>query len=146
MRGKLACAVRRGADGEGPLKKRDLAGGLPYCTDDFFDQCPHRMACAKCAFYCPKGSSQAQLLEGKANLQRMLQEIPLTEDERAAVEDGIAAMEKLCQQLADVPTPAGLTPNQLVQTDLVEKQPDRVRELRQLLAKRYRDVNGKPPN
>ena len=79
------------------------------------------MACAKCAFYCPKGSSQAQLLEGKANLQRMLQEIPLTEDERAAVEDGIAAMEKLCQQLADVPTPAGLTPNQLVQTDLVEK-------------------------
>lgn len=43
----------------------------------------------------------------------MLQEIPLSEEERAAVEDGIEAMEKLCQQLADVPTPAGPTPNQL---------------------------------
>ena len=71
------------------------------------------MACAKCAFYRPKGSSQAQLLEGKANLHMMLQEIPLGEDERAAVEDGIAAMEELCVRLADVPTPAGPTPNQL---------------------------------
>jgi hypothetical protein len=43
----------------------------------------------------------------------ILQEIPLGEDERAAVEDGIAAMEKLCRRLADVPTPAGPTPNQL---------------------------------
>jgi hypothetical protein len=71
------------------------------------------MACAKCAFYWPKGSSQTQFLEGKANLQWMLQAIPLTEDERAAVEEGISAMEKLCQQLADVPTPAGPTPKQL---------------------------------
>ena len=30
--------------------------------------------------------------------------------------------------------------------DLAKKQPDRVRELRELLAKRYRDVNGKVPN
>jgi hypothetical protein len=42
-----------------------------------------------------------------------LQEIPLSEEERAAVEGGIEAMEKLSQQLADVPTPAGPTPNQL---------------------------------
>ena len=35
-------------------------------------------------------------------------------NQRAAVEDGIAAMEQLCQKLADVPTPAGPTPNQLV--------------------------------
>jgi len=89
----------------------DLGHG--YCTYEFFDQCPHRMACARCAFYRPKGSSQAQLLEGKTNLLRMLQEIPLSEEERAAVEDGIEAMEKLCQQLVDVPTPAGPTPKQL---------------------------------
>ncbi len=113
-------AIKSGvAVGGSPWKFYDLGHG--YCTYDFFDQCPHRMACAKCAFYCPKGSSQAQLLEGKANLQRMLQEIPLTEDECAAVEDGIAAMEKLCKQLADVPTPAGLTPNQLAKTDPGEK-------------------------
>jgi hypothetical protein len=61
----------------------DLGHG--YCTYDFFDQCPHRMACAKCAFYRPKGSGQAQLLEAKANLLRLKQEIPLTDAESAAV-------------------------------------------------------------
>lgn len=103
-------AVTRGA-GDHPWKFYDLGHG--YCTYDFFDQCPHRMACAKCAFYVPKGSSCAQVLEGKANLLRMLQEIPLTEDERAAVEDGVQAFDRLEAKLADVPTPAGPTPRQL---------------------------------
>ncbi len=80
------------------------------------------MACAKCAFYLPKGSTQAQLLEGKANLQRMLQEILLSEEERAAVEDGIEAMEHLCHQLADVPIPAGPAPRQLEQSGQTTKQ------------------------
>nr|WP_244422600.1 hypothetical protein [Ktedonobacter racemifer] len=71
------------------------------------------MACAKCTFYVPKESSQAQILEGKANLQRMLQEIPLSDDEREAVEEGIEALEKLSAQLVDIPTPAGPTPRQL---------------------------------
>jgi integrase len=105
-------AVKSGTAANGtPWEFYDLGHG--YCTYEFFEQCPHRMACAKCAFYIPKGTTQAQLLEGKTNLQRMLQEIPLREEERAAIEDGIEAMEKLCQQLADVPTPAGPTPNQL---------------------------------
>lgn len=76
------------------------------------------MACAKCAFYRPKDSSQVQILEGKANLQRMLKEIPLTEDERAAVEEGVGTMEKLYQKLATIPTPCGLTPNQLTKDRL----------------------------
>ena len=83
------------------------------------------MACAKCAFYRPKGSTQAQLLEGKANLVRMLQEMPLTEEERAAVDDGVAAYEALLAQLADIPTPAGPTPRQLVGTPLPVLQPTR---------------------
>jgi integrase len=105
-------AIKSGAAAAGSSWRfYDLGHG--YCLYEFFDQCPHRMACAKCSFYRPKGSSQAQLLEGKANLLRMLQEIPLSEEERAAVEDGIEAMAKLCRQLADIPTPAGPTPNQL---------------------------------
>jgi len=44
---------------------------------------------------------------------RMLQKIPLTEDERAAVEEGIDLFEKLCQKLADVPTPYDFTPREL---------------------------------
>ncbi len=104
--------IKSGAAAAGaPWRFYDLGHG--YCLYDFFDQCPHRMACAKCSFYRPKGSIHAQLLEGKTNLLHMLQEIPLSEEERSAVEDGVEAMEKLCQQLADVPTPAGPTPNQM---------------------------------
>jgi integrase len=105
-------AVKSGAAAQGqPWRFYDLGHG--YCTYDFFDQCPHRMACAKCAFYRPKGSSQAQMLEAKANLLRLRQHIPLTDDERAAVDDGLEALERLCARLADVPTPAGPTPRQL---------------------------------
>ena len=60
---------------------------------------------AKCSL-CEKSSSTAQLLEGKANLLRMQQEIPLTEEERAAVEDGVEAYERLLRKLEGVPTPA----------------------------------------
>lgn len=70
----------------------------------------YRMACAKCDFYPPKDSSKALLLEAKDNLQRMLAAVPLTDDERAAVDDGQAALDRLLGQLADVPTPAGPTP------------------------------------
>lgn len=81
----------------------DLGHGL--CSYDFFEQCPHRMACAKCSFYVPKESSKAQTIEAKSSLMRMLQEIPLTDTERAAVEDGIEAMDKLIKKLRKVPTP-----------------------------------------
>ena len=46
---------------------------------------PYRMACAKCSFYMPKSSSEAQYLEGRQNLLKLMQEIPLTDDEQAAV-------------------------------------------------------------
>jgi hypothetical protein len=71
------------------------------------------MACAKCDFYTPKGSSKAQLLEARTNLQHMVTSIPLTEDERAAIEDGQLALEGLLARLAEVPTPSGQTPRQL---------------------------------
>jgi hypothetical protein len=107
--------VKTGAAAHGePWRFYDLGHG--YCTYDFFDQCPHRMACAKCAFYRPKGSSQAQVLEAKANLLRLKQEIPLTDAESAAVDDGLEALERLCLQLADLPTPAGPTPRELGHT------------------------------
>jgi hypothetical protein len=94
-----------------PWQFYDLGHG--YCTYSFFEQCPHRMACARCDFYAPKDSSKAQLLEAKDNLQRMLANVPLTDDERAAVDDGQAALDRLLEGLADVPTPAGATPRQM---------------------------------
>lgn len=98
------------ADGE-PWQHYDLSHG--YCTYSFFEQCQHRMACARCDFYTPKDSSRAQLLEAKANLQRMLVSIPLTDDERAAVDDGQTALDTLLDRLAEVPTPAGPSPRDL---------------------------------
>ena len=103
-------AVRNGRGATEPWKFYDLGHG--YCTYDFFEQCPHRMACAKCTFYMPKSSSQSQLLEGKSNLLRLRQEIPLTEAELEAVDDGVEAMNRLMQRLADVATPGGRTPRQ----------------------------------
>jgi integrase len=104
--------IESGAAARGrPWQYFDLGHG--YCTYSFFEQCPHRMACARCDFYLPKGSTKGQLLEAKGNLQRMLATIPLTEEERAAVEDGEVALDQLLQQLADVPTPAGPTPREL---------------------------------
>src|SRR5450755_2963299 len=97
--------VRNGRPATEPWKFYYLGHG--YCTYDFFEQCPHRMACAKCDFYMPKESSSALLLEGKRNLLRLLQEIPLGEAEQAAVEEGVTAFEALLTKLADVPTPSG---------------------------------------
>jgi integrase len=104
--------VASGAAAAGePWQHYDLGHG--YCTYTFFEQCQHRMACAKCDFYTPKDSGKGQLLEAKENLQRMLAAIPLSEDERAAVDDGQAALDQLLERLADVPTPAGPTPRQI---------------------------------
>ena len=83
------------------------------------------MACAKCAFYRPKGSARALFIEGKTGLLRLKQDIPLTEAEVAAVDDGVTAFDTLLTQLADVPTPAGPTPRQLEEnaaTELLEQQ------------------------
>lgn len=94
-----------------PWKYYDLGHG--YCTYDFFEQCEHRMACAQCAFYRPKPTFRELLLEKKAHLLYMKQEIPLTELELATVEGDLAATEQLIAQLTDVPTPEGPTPRQL---------------------------------
>ncbi|MFI7345314.1 hypothetical protein ACIBSR_03485 [Streptomyces sp. NPDC049936] len=105
-------AVTSGAAAAGqPWQHHDLGHG--YCTYTFFEQCPHRMACARCDFYTPKDSSKGQLLEAKENLQKMLASIPLTDNERAAVDEGQAALDQLLERLTDVPTPAGPTPQQI---------------------------------
>ena len=60
----------------GPWRYYDL--GHCFCSYEFFDQCPHRMACVRCDFCIPKDSNHAQLLESKTNIIRLLQEMPLS--------------------------------------------------------------------
>jgi hypothetical protein len=111
----------RARNGE-PWQHYDLGHG--YCSYSFFEQCPHRMACARCDFYTPKTSSHAQLLEGAENLQRMLATVPLTDDEVAAVEDGRAALSALVARLNDVPSPSGPTPRSMCSTVTVTELPN----------------------
>ena len=106
-------AIKSGATiGGEPWKYYDLGHG--FCTYDFFDQCPHRMACVKCSFYRPKEKTLSQLQEAKGNLLRMMQQVPLTEEEQSAVEDGLEAIAKLCERLSDTQAPDGRTPRQIL--------------------------------
>ena len=98
------------ANGE-PWQHYDLGHG--WCTYNFFEQCPHRMACARCDFYEPKESAKAQALQANSSISRMLATIPLTDAEKAAVHDDQQALERLLVRLANTPTPAGPTPNDL---------------------------------
>jgi integrase len=105
-------AVKSAAAAAGePWRYYDLGHGL--CCYEFFEQCPHRMACPKCDFYNPKESSRSQLLEAKSNLLRLLQEVPLNDNERAAVDGDLAALDRLAARLAEQPTPSGQTPKEL---------------------------------
>ena len=104
-------SVQNGAAASGaPWQYFDLGHG--FCTYSFFEQ-SHRMTCARCDFFLPKDSARAQLLEARGNLQRMLAQIPLTDDEQAAVEDGAAAVDRLLNRIRDTPTPAGPTSQEL---------------------------------
>jgi Phage integrase family len=105
-------AVMSGAAARGECwKYYDLGHG--YCTNPFWAACAHRMACAKCPYYRPKTSLADQLVEGKANLVRMLEFVHLTEEEKLLVTEGIELHQELIEKLADVPTPAGPTPREL---------------------------------
>jgi integrase len=107
-------AVKSAAAASGePWRYYDLGHGL--CSYEFFEQCPHRMACPRCDFYQPKELSLGHLLEAQTNLLCLLQEMPLTKEERAAVDGDLAALNRLTTRLAEQPTPSGQTPTELRQ-------------------------------
>ncbi|WP_433715607.1 hypothetical protein ACQP2U_17355 [Nocardia sp. CA-084685] len=104
-------AVTNGAVTAGePWQHYDLGHG--FCTNTFFEQRPHRVACARCDFYTPRNPAKADSCKRNRTRQRMLVSIALTDDEQTAVEDGRAALDQLLQRRADVPSPAGPTPRQ----------------------------------
>src|SRR5260370_12126738 len=64
------------------------------------------MACARCDFYVPKESDRGQWLQTRDGLLKMLQEIPLSDEERAAVDGDVQALDRLLERLSEVPTPS----------------------------------------
>lgn len=94
-------AVRKN-DPNSPWRFYHLGHG--YCTYDFFDQCQHRMACARCQFYIAKSSTKGHWLEANQHLKRMSQTLVLTEAEQAAVDEGIEAADRLFSLLSQTST------------------------------------------
>jgi hypothetical protein len=77
------------------------------------------MACARCDFYVPRASERGRWLETREGLLKMLQEIPLSDEERAAVDGNVQALSHLLERLQGVPTPSEsypASPRRLAQT------------------------------
>ena len=107
-------AVISGAAQDGaPYKYYDL--GDSYCTNPFWTTCPHRMACVGCDFNLPKSSAKGAALAARSSLTRLLEEVPLSPDERAAVEGDADKLDRLLVRLKDVPALDGKTPVQIEQ-------------------------------
>lgn len=100
-------AVRDGA----PWKYYDL--GHSYCSNAFWSTCPHRMACAGCFFNIPKQSAKGLVLAAQQSAVRLLEEVWLSPDERAAVEGDVAALGGMLAKLQDVPALDGRTPREI---------------------------------
>ena len=91
----------------------NLAGGLPYCRYEFFAQCPHRLACARCDYYEPKGSQDVLILEAEGSLVRLRHDLLLTDEEQEAIDGDVITFQKLRAKHWNTATPAGPTPNDL---------------------------------
>jgi len=55
------------------------------------------MACQRCDFYVPGNSTRAQALEANTHNQRLLEQIPVTETERKALEGDQTALQQLIE-------------------------------------------------
>jgi site-specific recombinase XerD len=105
-------ALIAGAASEGkPWRYTELDVG--YCTYVDYEVCPHRLACVCCGFYSPADEVQTQIRKPDRHIQRLLQELELSEAEQNIFEKKPGAEQQLREQLMDVPTPAGPTPRQL---------------------------------
>lgn len=86
-----------------PILRYDLGHG--WCTNAAYAACAHRMACARCVFYEPAEDFFEALVRQSDRYIRMLQELRLTEDERAATTGDAEAVKQLLAHLADKPVP-----------------------------------------
>jgi Phage integrase family len=103
--------VPRGKTAQVQTWRYDLGHG--YCRYEFFAQCPHRLACARCDYYEPKDSQEVLVLEAEGNLVRLRQDLLLTDEEREAIDGDVVAFQRLRSRRWDIATPSGPTPRQM---------------------------------
>jgi len=87
-------AIESGAAAKGETYKY-VHLGHGYCANPYWAQCVHRMACQRCEFYVPGDSAKAHALESAAHNLKLLEQIPVTETERKALEGDRKALQKL---------------------------------------------------
>ncbi len=104
----VAVVIDRMPDATAPVFHYDLGHG--WCTNDAYAACMHRMACARCSFYQPAEAFAEALAKQGDRYVRMLQQLTLTEDERAATTGDAQAVKGLLLRLAKEPIPAGPAP------------------------------------
>jgi hypothetical protein len=78
-------------------------GDGDYCTNPAWASCPHRMACLKCPMYVPKETTQ--LIEARDGVLRLMQEVPLTEEEKSVAVGDVQALTRYIEGRRHVPTP-----------------------------------------
>lgn len=103
--------VPRGQTAQAQPWRYDLGHG--YCRYEFFAQCPHRLACARCDYYEPKDSEEVLILEAEGNLVRLRQDLLLTDEEREAIDGDVVTFQKLRVKRWNMATPAGPSPREL---------------------------------
>ncbi len=78
-------------------------GDGAYCANPAWASCPHRLACLKCPMYVPKET--AQLIEARDGVLRLMQEVPLTAEEKSVAEGDVQALTRYIEGRKDVPPP-----------------------------------------
>lgn len=78
-------------------------GDGAYCANPAWASCPHRLACLKCPMYDPKET--AQLIEARDGVLRLVQEVPLTAEEKTVAEGDVQALTRYIEGRKDVPPP-----------------------------------------
>jgi integrase len=75
-----------------------------YCANPAWASCSHRMACLKCPMYVAKNA--AQLIEARDGVLRLVQEVPLTDEEKSVAEGDVKALNRYIENRKHVPPPA----------------------------------------
>ena len=74
-----------------------------YCANPAWSACPHRMACLKCPMYVAPDTGK--LIEARDGVLRLLQEVPLTHEEKAVAEGDVQALNRYIEKRRDIPAP-----------------------------------------
>ena len=74
-----------------------------YCANPAWASCPQRMACLKCPMYVAK--KPAQLIEARDGILHLMQEVPLTDEERSVAEGDVKALNRYIENRKHAPPP-----------------------------------------